>query len=372
MSSDVINVVFLASRLAGADEIDFDAEFDNIQSILDRIGQSGRVRVRFYKNVTSDNLWELLRPPIDILQLSAHGDANSLAVFDSVNGGLRLTGKVLADMLVGRGIKPGLVILNACESSGVAKDLLAASPFVIGTTQEITDRAAIMIGGILFERLAEGASLGDAHNAAKALLAFIDQGRCDLVLHSRQARSPASTTFGSQFRILAALPDLDDALERQDAIPPEVVKRGKIKILFGVAGAASDVTQLVLYTDDPSFTEGQPPNKSREKLLSWIIVGHPADGEIWIDEHDPAWLDGDCRWFASAPTTGGTVLAAGSTVIEALERHYFHDEWRGKLPPAYKTRVVEAINHLAKNRGGRKRGSVRNGIKPRHSKQTRR
>jgi hypothetical protein len=73
--------------------------------------------------------------------------------------------------------------------------------------------------------------------------------------------------------------------------------------------APDDATQLVFFTDDPSFIDCA--DVAVEEMLCWIVRDPPAKGQLWIG--DPlASIWGD--WGYAVVTTGhGRILTAVSS-----------------------------------------------------------
>jgi hypothetical protein len=85
----------------------------------------------------------------NILHFAGHGCATGIALLDHDNNTKPLDAEMLIDLIRVSGVQLTLVVLNACESAGIGEKVIEVCPFVIATSSELDDRAALIFAEAL-------------------------------------------------------------------------------------------------------------------------------------------------------------------------------------------------------------------------------
>lgn len=353
-----MKVMYVASNPEGASSLEIEREVNGLQERLDRSAGADPIEFRSYTHLAIGDLTDKIRQfRPDVLHFAAHGENDALVLSHADTGHVELDGPKLSALLNALSIKPKLVVINACSSNGMAASLAAAgaADFVIGTDAPITNNAARDMAVALYQRLADAASIADAFTVAATNLQLVSRKTVAAMLHpSGSLEAARAVRLVDPLRIVACLPMVDKWLEL-DLVKPEKAFRPELpKVLFGIAGAPAAARQTVFFTDDE--TVRAKAGKSLEEARSWIIETQPVDGEIWMESHYEYY--GDMNWYAAVTTTDRRIVSAAGTTAEALERYYFDEQWKGKLPDRIEEVVQRAIKCLKLNNGSRRGHSV--------------
>ena len=126
----------------------------------------------------------LLKEALIIFHFSGHADGTLLELESEGEEGTELAGQNLATILKGKE-KLRLVFLNACKTLDHVKRLHEAGiPAVLATSVSISDEEAAKFSAVFYEALTEGASLGEAFDAARI---SIESGEVNERIYTRDA-----------------------------------------------------------------------------------------------------------------------------------------------------------------------------------------
>ncbi|MBW6530523.1 CHAT domain-containing protein [Sphingomonas sp. RRHST34] len=350
-----MRVMYVASNPKGHDDLDLPGEINDLQELLERGAGADPIEFRIYSDLRLNALTATIgrfRP--DVLHFAAHGDGRSLLLSKGDGSEVELDGRALAALLKGLSARPRLVVLNACSSESVAAELVAhgGADWAIGTDATITNDAARSLTAALYQRLADGSSIGDAFAIATTHVEVADHGAVGATLHpTGRWEEAGGVRLVDPLRIVACLPVLDGWLDEGLTEPAGDFRPENPQVQFCVAGAPAAARQTVFFTDDESVRPGK--GESLEEARSWIFESQPVAGEIWIADAHEYW--GDMAWYVAVTTTDRRVVSASAMMSEALRRHYLDERWRGELPPSLKELVERTIAHLERE-GGSRRG----------------
>lgn len=349
-----MRVMYVASNPKGHGDLDLQGEINDLQERLDRGAAADPIEFRVYSDLKLGELTATIgRVRPDVLHFAAHGDGRALVLSKAGGGEVELDGAALAALLTALAVRPALVVLNACSSDRVAADLVArgGADWAIGTDATISNEAARALTAALYQRLADGSSIGDAFAIATTHVEAVDGGAVGATLHpaGRMAEARA-VRLVDRLRILACLPAIESWLDEELVEPAGKYRPEKPEVQFCVAGAPAAARQTVFFTDDETVRPGE--GGSMEEARSWIFESQPIDGEIWVEDAFRYW--GDMAWYAAVTTTDRRVLCAAAMTGEALQRYYFDERWRGELPPKLGELVERTIAHLRRESGGRR------------------
>lgn len=189
MSSTPLRVLFLGSEPAGAPPVKIDAEL---------IG----IRNRFQANKTEDQV--LLVPELDpqfinfpdqidkyrphIIHFSGHGNQKQMLVFESAAGTpFRVPPEAVRDLLNVPSVRKHVrgVVLHACWTLPLAKDLAKSVDFVIGNAEPILNPAAAAYSQTFYGQLAKGKPLREAFDMARPMFRAEQPGVVpEMVMHA--------------------------------------------------------------------------------------------------------------------------------------------------------------------------------------------
>ena len=347
-----MRILYIAGNPDGATTLQTEIELNRLQSQIDEARVISPIDLRTYSSLRVDELPSVIsRVQPDIIHFSAHGDADSIVLAHAERGHVPLSGVDLADLLEALAVRPKLVVINACSSDTMAKEVARAADFVIGTDAPITNVGARTMAATLYQRLAMSSSILAAFNAASAMLRVVDRGQVRAHLFPEDSAAEASRIRLSEpLRVIACFTKIEKWLNAGVRAPRSTFNIKLPEIEFGVAGAPANSVQLQFFTDDRTDEPGK--NQSLADLRSWIVEAKAVRGEMWVDEDDSYY--GDMQWYASVVTSDGTIVSAASTITDALERYYFDEQWRGPIPEAFERVIRDAVQQLRWNDGARR------------------
>lgn len=170
------NLRLLILTASGRGDLRVGREQKRIQDAVRFASGRDSVTIDVRPAATGDDLLSgLTQSRPHIVHFSGHAD-ESVVVFeqdvDGPNPGAVVTGAALAASLAAVDEPPLLVVLNACSSAGQAERIAAGgiASFSIGHSDSISDADAIAYSARLYAALADGQSIGGAHDLAKAAL----------------------------------------------------------------------------------------------------------------------------------------------------------------------------------------------------------
>lgn len=346
-----MRILYIAGNPDGASSLELEREIQMLQEKLDTAAGGGDIDLRFYSHLRIDELPDVIvRTNPDILHFAAHGEEGGILLADEDKAAVLLDGPMLADLLGALAITPRLVVINACNSEVMAKEVVRSADFVIGTNALISNVGARTMAATLYQRLAGGASIGAAYDTAATMLRLIDQKRVEAKLFSHAPGAAKRVSLTDPMRILACFPVVDRWLKHEHVKPQKGFKVEMPAVLFGLAGVPANLRQAVLFTDDDTVVAGK--TGGLEEARCWVDTSQPIGGELWIEPHYEYY--GDMQWYAAVTTAERTAMCTASSTVAALERYYFGEEWRGELPEAIAKVVREAMDNLATNDGSRR------------------
>jgi hypothetical protein len=353
-----MHILYIAGNPIFEKGLRIEDELNALQSELDDSPAPDPIELRVYSAIRVDQVASVIsKAAPDVIHFSAHGTKNAIVLADRDDRSVELTGDRLAALFESIGVRPTLVVVNACDSVEMARSLSRAAEFVIGTDAPIGNDAARVMAATLYQRLARGSTLYASFEAARQMLGTVSNGKVSTKLFPEGSEAAARRrVLFEPFRIVARLPELDSALEEKLT----KLKRGFDEeypvVNFGVAGAPVSSTQLVLFTDDESIVPGE--GGSMEEIRSWIMPNRAVRGEIWTK---PAYrYFGDMDWYAAVVTGDQRIVCSASTTRAALTRYYLEEQWRGELPEAMRQLVERVIANLTTRDGALRDPNNRN------------
>jgi hypothetical protein len=171
-----LTILLVSASPEGADRLRVDRE---VRSITDKLRASrhrDRLRVVIVVAARFEDLrTALLEHAPHVLHISTHGDGGSLLFEPRADGSSLVVSKQLRRLLGALGENLRLVVLGACESADLARELAPVAGCSIGMNGRIHDDEAIEFSVALYETLAFGKSIQTAFDAAVAGLDADDE-----------------------------------------------------------------------------------------------------------------------------------------------------------------------------------------------------
>ena len=351
-----MRILYIAGNPEGASSLELEREIQMLQAKLDAEADDRTIDLRFHSHLRIDELPELIsRMSPDVLHFAAHGEEDGIVLADEDQQPVLLDGAMLADLLGALAVRPRLVVINACNSEAMAREVARSADFVVGTDSLISNSGARAMAATLYQRLAVGASIGDAFTTAATMLRVIDQGKVAAKLFPDDETAAQRSFLTDPLRMLACLPEVDGWLKRGRQTPHRSFRIASPAIQFGLAGVSACLRQAVLFTDDDTVLPRA--GGSLEEARCWVDNGQPVAGELWIEPYYRYY--GDMRWYAAVTTAEHAVSCCASSTIEGLERYYFTEAWRGPLPDQIAEVVRGVMAHLSGNDGARRGDRLR-------------
>lgn len=244
----------------------------------------------------------------DVLHISAHGDQERLTLTNHVREPVTITSHYFRAAFAAH--KPSVVFLSACNSREIAEDISKLGVAAIGTSAPITNIAARSGADRFYRALAQGRSVRNAHESAKAIVHVLTK---DTVSVEFFASDPALAE-----RVLGDLPQIVAAFEDEEI---ELNKRGVGRFHVGLRHPPQSTHQIVLCTDDDWFFDHDEGELNIDNLCS-VLRGSVTGDTRWDDD---VWeVDGDFRIIATAIEADGQTTSVTSTLCTALETYYCH------------------------------------------------
>jgi hypothetical protein len=301
-----MRVLYLASNPKDEETLRLEQEITEIQRTIDS-SNAGRADFVFLPALPYEDIEQqiAIHQP-DILHISAHGTKKNVRLADSTEGEVELTAEALRTLVSSH--PPKLMVLNACTSVDIAKEMIDTVPFALGMTEPITNLAARKSAVNLYRKLLRGESLQSAFQSAQATVKTLSRGKVSAELSTQPGVTAHHTFFSRVPRIVAHFHDHTFS-----------AKKSEFAVYLGLHGASEDTVQVCFVTDDETFLTGKPENLENE--LSSIVRTTSIESEIWLDY---TWhgLYGDCRLYALAITTSGRCYSVASTLCNALNEFY--------------------------------------------------
>jgi hypothetical protein len=168
-----MRVLFLAASPDDQDQLKTDREARDIKEQLALVRDAKvAVDVEYALAVRVDQLQrEVLNANPEVLHFSGHGDTGVLLFEDAVGQTIEISGDALAGLV---SLIPSVkcVVLNACYSESIAKQVAPHVEAVVGCNASIEDETAIMFARAFYRALAHGRSFAETFELAKNEIAL--------------------------------------------------------------------------------------------------------------------------------------------------------------------------------------------------------
>jgi len=248
----------------------------------------------------------------DVLHVSTHGEKDHLSLANDDGRAVPISAPTLKHML-NTSDAPRLVILSACNSAEIAKDLAKVVRMTIGFTLPVSDLDARASTVALYQGLFTGKSVQDAYAFSKHMLNDLNRDGVDLVLEHREDTDPGQEVLCPAVELVARFPD--------DKPPKGMDGEGLMEVEFGLANCPPSTTQVIFFTSNRYWIHDETDVDPGE--LSSIVVDDawstPATKTLWCE----AWsMPADWVMFACALTGEGRSILLQSGTCDALQRHY--------------------------------------------------
>ncbi len=305
-----MKVLFVASNSLDADSLELNREITILQRRFAEAAGEPASLVSLLSLHAEELPYEIAKHRPDVLHISAHGDKNHLSFANAAGKDVILDAEMLAAFFPAD-YRPRLVYINACDSFGLAKELAAmAVPMVIGTTDVISNSSARLGASAFYERILIGGTVKQSFDVAKFIIRQASGGLTDAVLETRAGTDASLETLHAIPRLIADFEDGDPT-----------ASRGQYSVRLGLLGCPANTVQVIFFTDDASFIDDEDEEDPYGEM-SHIIRDTPANGRIWIPEHECWAVEGDFRLFAVGVSGDGHSFSVVSTLCEAIERRY--------------------------------------------------
>jgi hypothetical protein len=271
-----------------------------------------------------------------ILHIASHAEKDALSLSDQSGGIVKISAKMLAAFLPPES-PPRLIYLNSCNSEQIADSLVAdrAVPFAIGSTAPITNRVARNSAVAFYERLLAGYSLEHAYDACRYMLEATSGS-------SASVRLFPSSEGNAATEIMHHVPKLIADFENLKYSEAGWKRKDGFDMRLGLTGCPAATIQVVFFTDDESYFEGED---TYEDDLCLVVRTSPVKGLLWAPKD--SWnSEGDHRLFAVGVLAGGGCFSVAGTLCQAIENRYRFSP-SGETPGA----VLAAISRLKENDG---------------------
>lgn len=294
-----MRILYIGSRIAEdgvrLPQIRLEREVQNIEALVQRPNwraHSAKYCLDLYAEQVPAEL-ATYRP--HILQIGGHGDALGLRfASENFQGDARMTVVVDAEALsrfFDPNEPPRLVVLTACNSADVARDLAARGFAAIGTSDKITNEASAAISGLLYSQLIAGASIKQASDAASALARTLEK-KDVLELFLPKVEGAADLVI-SPMPLLAA--------EVQDVSAADAT----VTVRLALIGLDAGAVQAQFFTDAPAVV-GSP--------TASVGTRH-ASGTAWSE---PITVSTDCWVVVCCLRPNGDTFSHARRLSEAL------------------------------------------------------
>ncbi len=194
-----LNLIFLSSNCEGA-RLDLDREFNRIHQHVSNTDPAWARCIEYWPDVSLDQLaTRVMRSSKPtILHFGGHADRQGGIVLRDHRGDpIHVNPEGLCRLLHQFASKIRMVVLNACFSVAVAKNLAKSIEIVIGMKDAIEDESAILFSQSFYEGLAMNLPVDTAFGVACSLiLAQSAQAEDVPVLLSSDRVDPSILTFG--------------------------------------------------------------------------------------------------------------------------------------------------------------------------------
>jgi len=331
-----MRVLYVASRATKDTELNLTREITELQRRFGR--EAGeRVEFRILPDLKIEDLPSELSTYLpEVLHIASHAEEDVLSLSDQSGSVIKISAKMLAAFLPPER-PPRLIYLNSCNSEQIANSLVAdqAVAFAIGSTAPISNRVARNSAVAFYERLLAGYSLEHAYSACRYMLEATSGSSASVKLFGPNEGLAAMEIM---HRVPMLIADFED-LKQSDS---GWKRKHGFDIRLGLTGCPAATIQVIFFTDDESYFEG---DDNYEDDLCLVVRTSPVKGLLWAPEG--SWnSEGDHRLFAVGVLAGGGCFSVAGTLCEAIENRYRFSP-SGETPVA----VENAIRHLKDNDG---------------------
>jgi hypothetical protein len=175
-SLPVVTVLLVSANPENTVRLRVDREFRNI--ITRMRGSRFRDRFKFVPVIAArfeDLTTALQEHEPQVLHISAHGDRDGSLIFESdVGESQKVSKRRVLQLLTALVDNLRLVVLNACHSHAIARDIPTVIDLAIGMSEAVGDQAAIDFAVAFYESLGFGRSVEAAFNVGLAQLEVVD------------------------------------------------------------------------------------------------------------------------------------------------------------------------------------------------------
>lgn len=169
-SSQIVTVLLVSANPDATVRLRVDKEFRDI--IVRMRGSRFRDRFNFVQVLAArfDDLTTALQEhEPQVLHISSHGELDGSLIFEGKGDAPhRVSKRQMLNLLAALADNLRLVVLNACDSHAVAKEIPGAIDLAIGMSDQVADQAAIDFAVRFYESLGFGKSVETAFNVAIA------------------------------------------------------------------------------------------------------------------------------------------------------------------------------------------------------------
>ena len=161
-------LLYVLSCPPGETRLNLEEELRQIRTELQLSTHRDRFACEFITAATYADLRKALRKhKPHILHIACHGTSDDQLVFsDGAGASDRVDARIIAELLELYKQDLALVVLNACHSSAVAREIAAHVELVISMNSEIYDGSALAFARTLYESIADGDNAGLAFKLA--------------------------------------------------------------------------------------------------------------------------------------------------------------------------------------------------------------
>jgi hypothetical protein len=336
-----MKVLYIASNPREKTTLRLEQEITELQTAA--MHSSGRkIEFVFLPAVAFEEIENQLRiHQPDVVHISAHGSPEKIFFTNAAEIEVELSAEALRTLL--SVAPPRLVYINACNSIGVANEIVDTVSFSLGTSEAITNFSARKGAVAFYRSLLQGDNLFRAAAQAKSTTKVLSKGGVETELFQAAGKESNREYFHQPARLVAQFLKHDFSLGKEEK---------DVDIEIGLAGCAEDTTQIVVFTDDFTLISDNNALDVAEYLCS-AVQDTPIRREIWL--HEP-WIGiiGDLRLYASGTTASGKIFSTAGTLCSALEefyKTYFDVDDVSKLP----SQLTDTLEHLRQNDGARLR-----------------